>query len=108
MITAVFFKKGSDFSGFRVSGHAGYDEEGYDIVCASVSSAVELAADLITDHFKIEAEAKAADNVVTLKVAEISEEDRETASKIIGGLKTHLDFLGKSFKGTIKTNISEV
>ena len=108
MITAVFYKKGSDFSCFRVSGHAGYDDYGYDIVCASVSSAVELAADLITDHFKIGAETEAADNVVTLKIAEISEEDQKTASKIIEGLKVHLDFLGKSFERTIKTKISEV
>jgi hypothetical protein len=108
MITAVFYKKGSDFSGFRVSGHAGYDDHGFDIVCASVSSAVELTADLITDSFKFKAETKVADNVVTLKIAEISEENQKTASTIIAGLKVHLDFLGKSFERTIKTKISEV
>jgi uncharacterized protein YsxB (DUF464 family) len=108
MITAVFYKKGSDFSGFRVSGHAGYDDHGFDIVCASVSSAVELTADLITDSFKFKAETEVADNVVTLKIAEISEENQKTASTIIAGLKVHLDFLGKSFERTIKTKISEV
>ncbi|MBR6924907.1 MAG: ribosomal-processing cysteine protease Prp [Oscillospiraceae bacterium] len=108
MITAVFYKKGSDFSGFRVSGHAGYDDHGFDIVCASVSSAVELTADLITDSFKFKAETEVADNVVTLKIAEISEENQKTASKIIEGLKVLLDFLGKSFERTIKTKISEV
>ncbi|WP_049962721.1 ribosomal-processing cysteine protease Prp [Ruminococcus sp. HUN007] len=79
MITAVFYKKGSDFSGFRVSGHAGYDDHGFDIVCASVSSAVELTADLITDSFKFKAETEVADNVVTLKIAEISEENQKNS-----------------------------
>lgn len=39
MIRAVFEK---DFSGFSLSGHAGYAEAGEDIVCAAVSSMTNL------------------------------------------------------------------
>ena len=37
MISAVLFRKGGEFTGFRASGHSGYAEEGSDIVCAAVS-----------------------------------------------------------------------
>ena len=104
MITAVFYKKGRKFSGFRVSGHAGYADYGQDIVCASVTSAVQLTANLITESFGIKAEAEAADNAVTLQIAETCEE----ASRIIDGLKTHLELLSEEFENTITTKISEV
>lgn len=39
MIRAVFNR---DFSGFSLDGHAGYAEEGSDIVCAAVSSMANL------------------------------------------------------------------
>ena len=109
MITAVFYKKGRDFSGFRVSGHAGYADSGSDIVCASVSSAVQLTANLVTDYFKIKATAKAGKNVITLKIAKTCEEEaREIASVLIKGLKEHLELISQQYERTIKTKISEV
>ncbi|MBE6853062.1 MAG: ribosomal-processing cysteine protease Prp [Ruminococcus sp.] len=104
MITAVFYKKGGNFSGFRVSGHAGYAEYGQDIVCASVSSAVQLTANLITETFAVKADASAVDDTVTLEVAEICEE----ATLLIDGLKMHLELLSEEFENTIITKISEV
>lgn len=104
MITAVFYKKDRKLSGFRVSGHAGYADYGYDIVCASVSSAVQLTANLITENFGISAKASAENDTVTLMVAETCEE----ASKIIDGLRMHLELLSEEFENTIITKISEV
>lgn len=104
MITAVFYKKDRKLSGFRVSGHAGYADYGYDIVCASVSSAVQLTANLITENFGISAEASAENDTVTLMVAETCEE----ASKIIDGLRMHLELLSEEFENTIIIKISEV
>ena len=37
MITVRVFRKADDYSGFQVSGHAGYAESGFDIICAAVS-----------------------------------------------------------------------
>lgn len=104
MITAVFNKKGGHFSGFRVSGHAEYADIGQDIVCASVTSAVQLTANLITECFCIEADVSAENNVVALEVAKTCEE----ADKIIDGFKLHLELLSEEFEDTIITKISEV
>ena len=42
--------------GFRVTGHAGYAESGSDIVCAGVTTAVQLVANGITECAGIIAE----------------------------------------------------
>ena len=59
MIVAEFFRKNGEITGFKVSGHAEYDESGRDIVCAGVSSAVMMTANLITEIFRFEAEVSA-------------------------------------------------
>lgn len=67
MIVAEFFRKNGEITGFKVSGHAGYDMFGKDIVCAGVSSAVMMTANLVTEIFGFEAEVSAVDDTVTLK-----------------------------------------
>ena len=42
MIKVVVYKSGMRYYGFHVSGHAGYDESGKDIICAAVSSMTML------------------------------------------------------------------
>ena len=37
MISVTFFRDQGRFSGFRATGHSGYDRAGRDIVCAAVS-----------------------------------------------------------------------
>lgn len=104
MITAVFYKKSGNLSGFKVSGHAGYADAGQDIVCASVSSSLQLAANLITENFGIQADVEVGQNIITLKVVDTCSE----ASKILDGFKTHLELVSKEFKNTIIIKISEV
>lgn len=41
MIKATFYQKDDILFGFSVSGHAEYEEEGKDIVCAAVSALVQ-------------------------------------------------------------------
>ena len=49
MTKIVFYKKDENLIGFLIKDHSGYDEEGYDIVCASVSSAAYLTANTLTE-----------------------------------------------------------
>jgi Predicted ribosomal protein len=37
MITAIIYRREEKIYGFQISGHAGYAQEGEDIVCAAVS-----------------------------------------------------------------------
>ena len=49
MTRVEFFDQDGRISGFSVSGHSGYAEEGADIVCAAVSTAVQFAECVIND-----------------------------------------------------------
>ena len=49
MTKVEFFSSEDRITGFSVSGHSGYAEEGADIVCAGVSTAVTFAEATIND-----------------------------------------------------------
>ncbi len=99
MINARFYKNGSAFSGYRISGHADYSERGSDIVCAAVSSAAYLCANLITDSYLIEAEIALHDGY--LKVT-------ADADELISGLYQHMLQLKEQYSQYINVEISEV
>jgi uncharacterized protein YsxB (DUF464 family) len=104
MIQAEFFKSDGKCRGFRISGHAGFAESGHDIVCASVSSAVQLTANLLTDGFNIDADVSAKDNVFECKVKILDEK----AVVLFDMLKTHLGFISEEFPKRIKITTLEV
>ncbi|MDO5558562.1 MAG: ribosomal-processing cysteine protease Prp [Oscillospiraceae bacterium] len=106
MLTVNFYEKNGKYVGFKVDGHADYAESGQDIVCASVSSAVQLTSNLITQNFGINARVGVdkKTNAVTLRVAEI----RDEADKILRGFKQHLELVSHEFENTINIYISEV
>ena len=49
MIKVDIFNQNGRIHGFSVSGHSGYAEQGSDIICASVSSAVTMVECVIND-----------------------------------------------------------
>ena len=49
MTTVTFLTEESRITGFDAVGHSGWDEEGSDIVCAAVTSAVRLVETTIND-----------------------------------------------------------
>ena len=56
MIKLCFYERNGALAGFCCEGHSGYGEKGADIVCAAVSSAVELTERAINDIAKAGAE----------------------------------------------------
>lgn len=105
MIIAEFSRKNGEITGFKISGHAGYDDYGRDIVCASVSSAVQLTANMITEIFGYDAEVSAEGDTVILKTTGSGEENLQ---KLFEGLRLQLDLISQEFKGTIKIKFTEV
>ena len=58
MITVTVSKKNSSYTEFVSRGHAGYAEEGQDIICAAVSALIITTVNsletLTKDHFRLE------------------------------------------------------
>jgi uncharacterized protein YsxB (DUF464 family) len=107
MIIAEFFKEGESLVGFEVSGHADYAEFGEDIVCASVSSAVLLVCNTITECYHADAIVSVDDNDgIALRLANTSPESY--SSRLLDGLKLHLVILSEDFPKRINIKITEV
>lgn len=49
MTTICIYKDCGQISGFQLSGHAGYAAAGEDIVCAAISSACEMALNVLAE-----------------------------------------------------------
>lgn len=105
MITVTFNCSGNLICGFTVSGHSGYAEEGSDIVCSAVSSAVYMTANTITDIQHIKADVTENDGFLKMN---LSKEEAEKSKVILDGLKLHLTALSEQYKKYIKVKISEV
>ena len=105
MITAEFFLKREQFVGFSVRGHAGYAAYGNDIVCASVTSAVEMTANAITEILKIPASVGSFENEVRLQ---LPEGESPAAVDFLKALRLHLELLAQDYSEFLKVSDTEV
>ncbi|MBQ1388977.1 MAG: ribosomal-processing cysteine protease Prp [Clostridia bacterium] len=105
MTEAVFFTADGVISGVHVFGHSGYAEEGEDIVCAAVSSAVIMTANTLTELMDVNAEVQCSDGDIKISVPR---EKSEQCSIILQGLKLHLLELEKQYSDFIEVKFTEV
>lgn len=105
MITASFQKNGERLLAFSLSGHAGYADFGQDIVCASVTSAVQLTANAITEQFAEAAKVTVGENRISLC---LGPDTKRESVLLLQALLEHLTVLSEEFKETIQIIISEV
>lgn len=92
--------------GFSMAGHAGYGEEGEDIVCAAVSSAAYLTVNTITEILHVAP--------LALRVEEgemffrIEQKDEPSCREYLAGLKLHLTQLEEQYSGYLRVEYLEV
>ena len=88
MTRVEFFNPEDRIEGFCCSGHSGYAEEGSDIVCASVSAAVNLVITTIIDIMGVKAKTKVNEEEarITLKLPVSCEEHEDAVQDLLAGL----------------------
>ena len=101
MTTVTFFKSDDIICGFEISGHSDFAEEGSDIVCAAISSAAYMTANIL----HINAQVTEDDGLMKVRM---SPNDALKACDILSGLKLHLTALSEQYKNFIKVKFSEV
>ena len=75
MTTITFRTEGDRITGFDSQGHSGYAEEGADIVCAAITSAIRLVDATINDVLGLAASVK------------VRESDASISFRLPGGLR---------------------
>ena len=90
MTTVEFFDQDGKISGFSVSGHSGYAEEGSDIVCAAISTAVQFAETTISDVLGVPAKTKVNEREaqITLTLPASYEEEDAVQAVLTGMMLT--------------------
>ena len=105
MISVTFTVNGGVVTGYKISGHSGYSEQGSDIVCAAISSAALMAANTVTEIQQLDAEITVNDGFLNLN---LSQQDAKAASVTFEGLRLHLTALSQEYPKFIKVKNSEV
>ena len=91
MTKCEFFTEGDRITGFTVSGHSGYAENGQDIVCAAISAVVTMAEATINDvcGAKAKVRVKEEDARITLTLPASCDEE-ETVQAVLAGMMVTL------------------
>lgn len=105
MIEAEFFRHGDAWRGFHVTGHAGFADYGNDVACASVSSALQMTANAITEILHVKAQVDVAENDITLL---LSDPENREAQNFIEAFRLHLSLLMEDYENTIQITDAEV
>ena len=100
MTTVTFYSQGSRVTGFEVRGHSGYAQEGEDIVCAAVTSAVRLVECAVNDVLGLEASVKVKekDASISLKLPNgLGQTNESTCQTLLVALMVHLVQLAEEY-----------
>ncbi len=93
MTKVVFYEADEKLTGFLITDHSGYDDEGYDIVCASVSSAAYLTANTLTEIVGAKADIEVREAYLRFLLKDKTDE----AQSHLKGLRLHLESLAGDY-----------
>ena len=105
MITVRFFGK-KPIYGFHITGHSDANPDGPEVICAGVSSAAYMTANLITEVIGLSPELSAEEGDMLLKLK--TEQEAIRCEDILQGLRLHLSSLAEQYPKYIKLSYSEV
>ncbi len=105
MIRINFYQHDQQLCGCSVSGHAGYADPGQDVVCAGVSTAVQMTANMLTEIFKIPAEISVEDNRIGIRLPDSLSDE---GIKVMEGFELQIQLLKEEFPRFIQIKHTEV
>lgn len=100
MTTVSFHMEGDRIVGFQVKGHSGYAQEGADIVCAAVTSAVRFAECTVNEVLGLGAAVKVNDRdaSISLKLpGALGQQNEATCQTLLAGLMVYLSELQEEY-----------
>lgn len=105
MIRATILTHGGMPCGFDIQGHAGQAEAGRDIVCAAVSSAAYLTANILLEVCRCQASVQEQAGRLSVTVCA---DEVQTAQVPLQGLRLHLEGLCAQYPQYIQLTQTEV
>ncbi len=104
VMTKIFlFKKKDHIFACQVKGHSGYAENGNDIVCAAVSTAVQMALVGLDEVLHLKLEQKTSDGFLSFKILEGFEDER--AQVLLSAMEKTLQKLAMEYGKFVKMEV---
>ncbi len=103
MIKAAFRLSGGCPKAVEITGHAGYAPEGKDIVCAGVTSAVQLTANAVTEILHAPAAIEEGGGRISIELRG----QHGPACDFLRALRLHLELLSKDHPRHITVTVME-
>ena len=105
MTTVTFHMEGSAITGFDARGHSGFAQEGEDIVCAAVTSAVRLVECTVNDVMGLRAGVKVDETAAAISLrlpGGLSAAAEDTCQSLLTGLMVYLTQLHDEYPDHIE------
>lgn len=103
MTSVRFYRQNGHTTAFEAVGHAGYAEEGADIVCSAITSAVQLTHCFLTDILGLDVKTIVDEETARIYAElpkEISEDDSDIyqqAENAVAALMVHMTALKEDY-----------
>ncbi|MBR5572163.1 MAG: ribosomal-processing cysteine protease Prp [Oscillospiraceae bacterium] len=110
MTSVTFLTEGNRIIGFDAAGHSGYAQEGEDIVCAAVTSAVRLVEATVNDVMGLCASVKVNEKTATIHFrlpGSLGPTAENTCQNLMTGLMVYLSELHVEYPDFIEVQESE-
>ena len=108
MINIKFVRKHNKLVSFDISGHAGYAENGYDIICSAVSAISYTIANGITEVLVIKAPYEIHDGFLKMNIGACSSEDIEKSQVLLETMLLGFQNMKVNYGDYINVTVEEV
>lgn len=103
MTKVTIFRKNGSISGYKASGHTGYSELGSDIVCAALSTALQLPLLSMENLLKIKSKFEINDDgFLEVDLREVKKENLEKLNLSLETMVLFIKDLSKQYPKNIK------
>ena len=109
MIKATFFEAQGDIRGFELSGHAMFDVEGPDIVCAAVTAMTNLVINTLTEVFKADLATRVDGDTATIRsmLDSVSLKEESAVVGVMKGFMLQLKDLQEQYPDNLEVTIQQ-
>ena len=106
MTRVIIYQFENYISGFEISGHSGYSDEGSDIVCSAVSTASQMAVTGIKEVLKKNAFVEISSGYLRLKLDKNDIQD-EKVQFILESMKRTIKEISKEYSKFVKMEVKK-
>ena len=102
MTKVKIFRKNGSIVGYKATGHSGYDEQDYDIVCSAISTSLQMTLVGIQEILKLNPNFKMDDGFLEVDLKNIDEDKMKDVNLLTNTMFIFLKEFSKQYPKYIR------